>query len=116
MAGDEFGDTEHPSGTVTFVNRFTVSVAPAEFERVFAETSRFMAHQDGYLGNTLLRHMDREHSYVNIARWRDAGCFRKAVAHPAFAPHAAALRAISTSEPNLYTAAHTFPARREDAS
>ncbi|WP_344979354.1 antibiotic biosynthesis monooxygenase family protein [Streptosporangium fragile] len=93
------------------MNRFTVHASPEEFERVFAETSEFMAQQDGFLRHTLLRHTDDERSYVNIAQWRDAGAFRRAVAAPDFQPHAAALRALSTSEPNLYTPRRTVSAK-----
>ncbi|MEU7004671.1 antibiotic biosynthesis monooxygenase family protein [Nonomuraea sp. NPDC046570] len=88
---------------VTLVNKFTLHASPEDFERVFAETSAFMAAQPGFLNHTLLRHMDQKDSYVNIALWRDMEAFRKAVAHPEFRQHAAALRALSTSEPNLYT-------------
>jgi deoxynogalonate / 12-deoxyaklanonic acid monooxygenase len=91
-----------PKTPVTFINRFTVHAAPEEFERTFAETSAFMATQDGYLGNTLLRHETDERSYVNIAIWRDADHFRQALEQPGFTPHARALRALSSSEPNLY--------------
>jgi deoxynogalonate / 12-deoxyaklanonic acid monooxygenase len=113
MVGDGLED---PSAGVTFVNRFTVNAPPADFERIFAETSEFLARQDGFLGNTLLRHVEERHSYVNIAHWRDADCFRRALADPGFGPHAAALRAISTSEPNLYLPRRTFPAPRQDRS
>ncbi|MFP3961857.1 antibiotic biosynthesis monooxygenase family protein [Actinomadura fulvescens] len=92
------------------MNRFTVHASPAEFERAFVETAEFMARQDGFIEHTLLRHVDDEHRYVNIARWRDEAAFRAAVAAPGFGPHAAALRALSTSEPNLYTPAG--PTRR----
>ncbi|MGH3939779.1 MAG: antibiotic biosynthesis monooxygenase family protein [Pseudonocardiaceae bacterium] len=97
--------TIDPAGSraVTFINRFTLHASPEEFERVFAETSEFMADRPGFLNHTLLRHVDHENSYLNIARWRDLESFRGAVAHPDFQPHAAALRALSTSEPNLYT-------------
>jgi monooxygenase len=94
-------DTE-PVAPVTFINRFTVHAPAEEFERTFAATTAFMAEQDGYLGNTLLRHTTDGRSYVNIAVWRDAEHFRRAVAHPEFAPHAGALRTLSVSEPNLY--------------
>lgn len=89
-------------GLVTFVNRFTVHTSPEEFERIFAETSGFMARQDGFLDYTLLRHNQEDLSYINIAHWRDADSFRKAVTSPAFKPHVVALRAVSTSDPNLY--------------
>jgi monooxygenase len=87
---------------VTFINRFTVHGSPAEFERVFADTSAFMSRQDGFVAHTLLRHLQEPASYVNIAHWRDVPSFQRAVAQPAFQPHAAAIRALSTSEPNLY--------------
>jgi monooxygenase len=89
-------------GVVIFVNRFTVHAAPEEFERTFAETSAFMARQDGFLGHSLVRHTEDQHRYVNIAQWRDAESLRNATTDPGFAAHAAALRALSTSEPNLY--------------
>ncbi|WP_235017616.1 antibiotic biosynthesis monooxygenase family protein [Thermomonospora echinospora] len=92
------------------MNRFTVHASPDEFERVFAETAEFMARQDGFLQHTLLRHVDDERSYVNIAQWRDEAAFRAAVAAPGFGPHAASLRALSASEPSLYTPA--APTRR----
>lgn len=93
---------------VTFVNRFTADTSPEEFERVFAKTSEFMARQDGFLSYALLRHIEEQHSYINIAHWRDAESFRKAITHPDFQSHAAALRTLSTSEPNLYTPRQAF--------
>ncbi|MEW2353520.1 antibiotic biosynthesis monooxygenase family protein [Spirillospora sp. NPDC029432] len=98
------------NGTVTFVNRFTLHAAPEEFERVFAETAEFMGRQPGFLEHTLFRQLDKADGYLNIARWRDVESFRRAVAHPEFRPHAAALRALSTSESSLYTPRRTFAA------
>ncbi|MEU4532800.1 antibiotic biosynthesis monooxygenase family protein [Micromonospora ureilytica] len=89
-------------GSVTFVNRFTVTAPAEEFERVFAETSTFMTEQDGFVRHTLLRHVEERGRYVNIAVWRDESSLRRAVACPQFQPHAAALRALSTSEPGIY--------------
>ena len=87
---------------VVFVNRFTVRAPAEEFERTFAETSAFFAAQCGFIRHTLMRHVEKPGAYVNIALWRDASSLRRAVAHPDFAPHAAALRAMSSSDPNLY--------------
>jgi heme-degrading monooxygenase HmoA len=87
---------------ITFVNRFAVHAPPEEFEQVFAETSAFMARQPGFLDHTLVRQIDRADAYVNIARWADEESFRAALLHPDFAPHATALRALSTSEHALY--------------
>lgn len=91
-------------GVVTLVNRFSLHGSPDEFEQAFAATSAFMGRQPGFLGHTLLRHADEgnEHHYLNIAWWRDTASFRAAIDHPDFTPHAAALRALSTSKPNLY--------------
>lgn len=91
------------SDVVIFINRFTVHGTPEEFERVFAGTSEFMARQPGFLEHTLLRHLGECAAYVNIAHWSDEESFRRAVTQPEFAAHARALRALSTSEPNLYS-------------
>ncbi|MEW1906408.1 MULTISPECIES: antibiotic biosynthesis monooxygenase family protein [unclassified Streptomyces] len=87
---------------VTFVNRFTVTGPPEEFERLFEETSAFFVARPGFLTHRLVRHGDLPGHYVNVAEWEDEESFRAAVTDPAFAPHAAALRKLSTSEPNLY--------------
>lgn len=104
------------SGGVTFVNKFTVHAAPEEFERVFAETSAFMAEQDGFITHTLMRHVEEPGSYVNVAQWRDADSFRWAVGVPRFRPHAEALRKLSTSEPNLYVPLKTVTATEREPS
>lgn len=88
--------------SVTFVNRFSLHGSPEEFERAFAETSAFMGSQPGFLFHALLRHEGKEDQYVNIALWRDAASLRAAVGNRDFQPHASALRALSTSEPNIY--------------
>ncbi|MEV6174990.1 antibiotic biosynthesis monooxygenase family protein [Streptomyces sp. NPDC051954] len=87
---------------VTFINRFTVTGPAEEFERLFDDTSAFFRDRPGFLRHRLLRHTEQPGAYVNIAEWADAEAFRAAVTHPDFAPHAEALRALSTSEPNLY--------------
>jgi deoxynogalonate / 12-deoxyaklanonic acid monooxygenase len=97
-------------GGVTFVNRFTIHASAEEFERTFATTSSFLSRQAGFVRNTLLRSVTGENFYINIADWRDAESFHKAVQDPAFVPHAEALRALSTSEPMLYTPRQTFTA------
>ncbi|GHB16600.1 hypothetical protein GCM10010377_02880 [Streptomyces viridiviolaceus] len=96
-----------PDGPATFVNSFTLRATPEEFEDAFARTARFMERQPGFLGYTLVRHLEEPHSYVNIARWKDVASFRAAVGHAEFRPHAEALRAISTSRSNLYLERHS---------
>lgn len=91
-----------PTDEVTFINKFTLTCEPAEFEEAFARTAAFMAEQPGFLRHTLLRNKKDDRNYVNVAHWRDAASLRNAVARPEFGPHAAALRALCTSEPNLF--------------
>ncbi|MEV4498040.1 antibiotic biosynthesis monooxygenase family protein [Micromonospora arborensis] len=96
---------------VVFVNRFTVHASTEDFERTFSETSEFMASQPGFVAHTLARHAEQPGAYVNVAYWRDEESFRRALAQPGFAPHAIALRALATSDPNLYR-----PAVHHDAA
>jgi quinol monooxygenase YgiN len=93
---------------VTFVNRFTLHASPEEFEHSFTQISEFMSRQAGFLRYTLLRQVGDQNSYVNIALWRDAESFRRAVTHPGFRPHASAIRTLSRSESSLYTLRQTF--------
>ncbi|GGJ96451.1 hypothetical protein GCM10010123_28020 [Pilimelia anulata] len=69
---------------------------------MFAEVAVFMSGRPGCLGYTLSRATDAEDRYVNIARWTDAAALRAAVAHPDFAGHVGALRAVAVSESRLY--------------
>ncbi|MGI5270342.1 antibiotic biosynthesis monooxygenase family protein [Nonomuraea sp. CA-218870] len=113
---------------VTFVNTFLLHAPAEEFERAFAATSEFMAARPGFLWHQLLRPLERGplergpqepgpdgSRYVNVAAWRDEESFRAAVTHPGFAPHAAALRALATSEPVLYETRQTRTAVTEPA-
>ncbi|MCE7081094.1 antibiotic biosynthesis monooxygenase [Streptomyces sp. ST2-7A] len=100
MPSDEVNAAE--CNTITFVNRFTVHGSPEEFERAFADTSAFMVRQPGFLEHTLVRRLGREDQYINIASWTDEESFRAALRQDGFAPHAAALRALSRSENALY--------------
>jgi heme-degrading monooxygenase HmoA len=95
---------------VTFVNMFMVHAPVNEFEQVFARTASFMSSQPGFIRHTLLRNISEEHSYINIAHWRDLASFHKALAHPDFRQHAEELRALSTSQHNLYVQRESLPA------
>ncbi|MBZ4319369.1 antibiotic biosynthesis monooxygenase family protein [Streptomyces huiliensis] len=87
---------------ITFVNRFQVHGSTEEFERAFDETSAFFAAQPGFLRHRLVRHADLPGAYVNVAEWESREHFDAALKQPAFVPHATALRALATSEPNVY--------------
>lgn len=96
--------TEIDQKSVTFINKFSVTTSADAFESTFAETSLFMSQQPGFMGHTLLAHTDDPNAYVNIARWASRSAFLAALNHPNFSAHAAALRAVSVSDPNLYKA------------
>jgi deoxynogalonate / 12-deoxyaklanonic acid monooxygenase len=89
--------------SVTLINRFAVHGSAEEFERAFEAGSAFLVEQPGFVEHTLLRHGDDGQTYVNVARWTSATALRAATAHPDFAEHARALRALSTTDPQLYT-------------
>ncbi|MFD3735183.1 antibiotic biosynthesis monooxygenase family protein [Streptomyces sp. NPDC058632] len=91
-----------PAGVVTFINRFTVSGDPQEFEAAFAKVASFMTAQPGILGYTLSRHAEKPGSYVNVALWQGAGALRAAAAHPDFGAHVGELRRLATSESDVY--------------
>ncbi|GAA5051683.1 antibiotic biosynthesis monooxygenase family protein [Nocardia callitridis] len=101
-AKDRYDATD--KGIVTFVNTFTVTGDPQEFERVFADISEFMAAQPGFVQFTLSKHTDasRADEYVNIALWTDVQSWRDAIAAPGFADHAKEIRARATNVANLY--------------
>jgi len=87
---------------VTLINRFTLSGTPEAFEEAFERTARFVRGQPGFLRHTLSRHLEQDTSYVNVAVWESVEALRAAVAHPAFRAHSGALRALATSEAQVY--------------
>ncbi|MFD7229140.1 SDR family oxidoreductase [Streptomyces sp. NPDC059881] len=108
--------TDHqPGDGVTFINTFTLSAPPEEFEAAFALTSQFMARQPGFREHTLVRGTKDPTRYVNIARWDDTASLQRAVSQPEFQTHAAALRALSSSDPQLYAPVRTVRPAPEDA-
>ncbi|MET8082269.1 antibiotic biosynthesis monooxygenase family protein [Streptomyces sp. NPDC005303] len=107
MAGKP-GVSQKELCVITLINRFEVTGSVEEFERVFDSTSEFFAAQPGFVRHRLLRHVDEPGRYVNVADWEDEPSFRRALQQPEFGAHRTALRALSNSEPNLYT---PFPER-----
>ncbi|MCM6771857.1 antibiotic biosynthesis monooxygenase [Nocardia sp. CDC159] len=91
-------------GVVTFVNTFTVTGDPLEFEEAFAKIAELLAEQPGFLQFTLSRHVDpaRANEYVNIALWTDVQSWKDAIAAPGFAEHAKEIRARATNVANMY--------------
>ncbi|MEV7562755.1 antibiotic biosynthesis monooxygenase family protein [Streptomyces sp. NPDC048331] len=88
---------------ITFINRFEVTGPREEFEEAFERTSAFFASQRGFIRHRLLHHVNDPEMYVNVADWVDEDAFRAALAQPEFIAHRTALRALSSSDPNLYT-------------
>ncbi|GGV71620.1 MULTISPECIES: antibiotic biosynthesis monooxygenase family protein [Streptomyces] len=96
------------AGSVTFVNRFTVSGDPDAFEKAFARVAEFMTVQPGILGYTLSRDVDDPQRYVNIARWENAPALRAAVTRPGFREHVEELRQLAESSSELYVERHRY--------
>ncbi|MEU4711959.1 antibiotic biosynthesis monooxygenase family protein [Nocardia salmonicida] len=97
-------------GVVTFINTFTVTGDPRDFERVFADIAEFMGRQPGFLQFSLSRHVDpaRGDEYVNIALWTDVQSWKDAIVAPGFDDHAIELRALATNVANLYEPRQEF--------
>jgi heme-degrading monooxygenase HmoA len=87
---------------MVFINRFEVHGSPADFERLFRDTSDFFRRQPGFLSFRLVRSIQHRNSYVNIAEWESADHLRQATSLPEFIEHSAALRAIATTSPDMH--------------
>jgi heme-degrading monooxygenase HmoA/uncharacterized protein YndB with AHSA1/START domain len=86
---------------LVFVNDFRVHGDCAAFEAAFSSTSDYFGQQPGFVGHRLVRSAADSRRYVNIAEWADRESFERALADPAFAPHARALRELAASEPKI---------------
>ncbi|MFE7447481.1 antibiotic biosynthesis monooxygenase family protein [Streptomyces chartreusis] len=87
---------------LVFINRFTVSGDPLEFERAFAETAAHLARQPGFIRYRLVRSTQDPNSYANVAEWETAAALREALRGPEFDDHARRLRELAQSEPQFY--------------
>jgi heme-degrading monooxygenase HmoA len=83
----------------TFINRFTVSGDPVEFERVLARLHGFMKAQPGYGSHQLYRSKKDPEVYVEIAHWNDPDAHRAAVSSAGFAERIGELRHLTTADP-----------------
>lgn len=84
------------------INRFEVHGSLEEFEKVLGATAGYFRHQPGFLRFRLVRSMEHQNQYVNIAEWENADSLRTALSRPEFAPYSAALRAVATSSPAMH--------------
>jgi long-chain acyl-CoA synthetase len=101
-----------PGGTsvVTFITRFTLrGDDSAEFERLFAEHSAFMAAQPGFIDFRMVRSASNPKAYVNVARWRDPGAHKAVVSSEEFRSHVKAMGPLVEVEADLY-----FPVASSD--
>lgn len=87
---------------MTFINRFTVHGSPAEFEAAIEKAAEYLRRQDGFLRYTVLRHLPKNGSYVNIAHWRDAESFQQAIAGPEFGALVGTLHKLGKSEGDFF--------------
>ena len=90
----------HGEGNMfTFINRFTVSGDPVEFERVLAKLHGFMKAQPGYGSHQLYRSKKDPQIYVEIAHWDAPEAHRAAVSSVGFAAWIDELRQLTTADP-----------------
>lgn len=90
------------STMVVLVNRFTLTAAPEDFERVFAASSEFMRTQEGFLDHTLIRSLRNPNVYINIAHWDSAESHLRVVGSESFGQHIRELASVARAEPDLY--------------
>ncbi|WP_018684003.1 AMP-binding protein [Actinokineospora enzanensis] len=86
---------------VTLVNKFTVSGDPAEFERIWVESSEFMRTQAGFRGFRLVRSVNDPTVYINIAEWAEAADHQRVVRGESFRRHIEAIAVLAKAEPEL---------------
>jgi deoxynogalonate / 12-deoxyaklanonic acid monooxygenase len=98
---------------ITFVNRFTLTGDPEEFEKAFDETAAFLREQPGLIQYTLSRQLDDPASYINIALWESADALRAALAHPDFGNHAKAMRGLAESTGAIFGPRLSFESSAE---
>jgi long-chain acyl-CoA synthetase len=86
---------------VILVNKFTVTADPAEFERIWADSSHFMRQQPGFISFRLVRSVQDPQVYINIAEWADAQAHRRAMRSDDFQAHISQLANVAKPEPHL---------------
>lgn len=100
------------STMVVLVNRFTLTAAPEEFERVFAASSDFMRSQAGFLDHTLVRSLRNPNVYINIAHWDSAESHLRVVGNESFGQHIRELASVARAEPDLYAVVQSVDTAR----
>lgn len=87
---------------VVLVNRFTISGSAADFERIWASSSDFMRRQPGFVSFRLVRSINEDNVYLNIAQWESAADHQRVVRSPEFRTHITELAQVARAEPDLY--------------
>jgi long-chain acyl-CoA synthetase len=87
----------------TFINRYSVSGDPAEFERILDRISAYMADQPGLCAHALYRSAKEDSVYVETAEWVDAAAHRSACGGAVFQQLLAELKRLATAEPGPFT-------------
>ncbi|MFE7429450.1 antibiotic biosynthesis monooxygenase family protein [Streptomyces sp. NPDC057545] len=86
-----------------FINRFTVTGDPAEFERILGEINAHMSAQPGFRRHRLYRSAKDPQIYVETAEWDSAELHRKAIGTDAFRAGVKKVMAHATAEPAPFT-------------
>ncbi|WP_103533385.1 AMP-binding protein [Streptomyces sp. SM11] len=91
------------STMVILVNKFILTAAPEEFEKVFEASSVYMRGRPGFIDHTLVRSLSNPNIYTNIARWEDAAAHLQVIQSEGFQEHIRDLAAVAKAEPELHT-------------
>ncbi|WP_433170037.1 antibiotic biosynthesis monooxygenase family protein [Actinoallomurus sp. CA-150999] len=86
----------------TVINRLKVTGDREKFEEILSGITAYMKSQPGYLGHELFRSTDGGDTYIEIARWSDAGAHRKAMEGAGFWERVRELTAHASAEPGLF--------------
>jgi quinol monooxygenase YgiN len=86
---------------VVFVNKLTVVGPTDEMEAIYAKIGDFMSVQDGIIRYLLVRSTKQANIYFNIAEWKDAESFQRALKQEAFQTLYATLKPLIKGDAHL---------------
>ncbi|WP_432158443.1 MULTISPECIES: AMP-binding protein [unclassified Streptomyces] len=85
-----------------FVNRFTVTGDPEEFERLLGKITDYMAGQPGFRSYRLYRSVKDPAVYVETAEWADAAAHQQAIGGEGFRGPVMEVMKLAQAEPGPY--------------
>ncbi|MGW2099570.1 antibiotic biosynthesis monooxygenase family protein [Streptomyces olivaceoviridis] len=86
-----------------FINRFTVTGDPAEFERILGEINAYMSAQPGFRRHRLYRSAKDPNVYVETAEWESAELHQRALRGEGFRNGVRKVMTHATAEPAPFT-------------